>query len=86
MNVIKVIKNLNKAETAYYEAKRELELTKADLQLHTEWSEVLDKPKPTVAEKDSWIALQTKDLQAKVDGLKIRRDYLHRLYKVAFLE
>ena len=48
MNVIKVIKNLNKAETAYYEAKRELELTKADLQLHTEWSEVLDKPKSMV--------------------------------------
>ena len=86
MNVIKIIKNLNKVETQYCEAKRGLEVLKAELILNTDWNEALGKPKPTVQEKEAFITLQTQKEQCKIDSLKLRKDYLYRMYKVAFLE
>lgn len=48
-------------EDNYISAKLDYELTKANYQIGIDWSNVLGKAKPTVAEKEAWIKLECKD-------------------------
>lgn len=46
-------------ENDYVDMKLEYELRKAELLLNTDFATVIGKAKPTVAEKDAWVKLQT---------------------------
>ena len=83
--LIKTANTVAIRENEYKEKKVELDLAKADMNLNTDWEKALKKAKPTVNEKESYIKLQTADLQREVNELKIKRDYCRRVFEIHML-
>lgn len=83
--LIKTANTVAIRENKYKEKKVELDLAKADMNLNTDWEKALQKAKPTVAEKESYVKLQTADLQREVNELKIKRDYCRRVFEIHML-
>ena len=83
--LIKTANTVAIRENKYKEKKVELDLAKADMNLNTDWEKALQKDKPTVNEKESYIKLQTADLQREVNELKIKRDYCRRVFEIHML-
>lgn len=83
--LIKTANTVAIREQEYKDKKLELDLAKADMSLNTNWEEALQKAKPTVAEKESYVKLQTGDLKREVDELKVKRDYCRRVFEIHML-
>lgn len=83
--LIKTANTVAIREDKYKEKKLELDLVKANMNLNTNWEEVLHKAKPTVSEKESFIKLQTADLQREVNELKVKRDYCRKVFEIHML-
>ncbi len=83
--LIKTANTVAIREQEYKDKKLELDLAKANMNVSTNWEEALQKAKPTVSEKDSYIKIQTAELQREVNELKIKRDYCRRVYEIHIL-
>ena len=84
-HLIKTANRIAVTEKEYMNAKRDLEIQKAKYNLENNWEEILGKSRPTVAEKESWIAVETDSQRRFVDDLKIQRDYCRRMYEINLL-
>ena len=69
-------------ENEYKEKKLELDLLKAKYVLLNDWESILGKKKPTVAEKESYIKIETEELQREVNELKVKRDYCRKILEI----
>jgi hypothetical protein len=69
-------------EDKYYRAKLDLELLKADYLLRNDWENILNKSRPTVGEKDSYITQQTESRRRLIDNLKVELNYYKRIYEI----
>ncbi len=70
----------------YLSLKMEFEKVKAEYCLITNWEEILNKSRPTVAEKEAYIKLHTMELEKQVNEAKLEKDYARRLYEIGLLE
>ena len=93
MSIMTIIEDLYKINQEivstsldYSIRKMDLKKKEAELQLNTNFEEVLGKSRPTVADKEAYITLQTEDLKHKVDEAENNLDGLKRLYIIKKLE
>ena len=82
----KLAKETCETEQAYLTAKHELDILKAQFVLKNDWEEVLGKSRPTVAEKEAYIALSTEEKEREVNQLKVELDYSKKLLELSILE
>ncbi len=90
MSLIEELHNLNDSivdlTIEYYIKKMELKKKEAKLLLHTDFEEVLGKKRPTVAEKDAWVLLQTTELKDAVVEAQAQLDSVKRGYEIKKME
>lgn len=73
-------------EIEYWNRKYEYESQRAEIVLGTDFSAVIGKAKPTVAEKDAYIQSQIGDLQLSYRKLRSELDEKKRLFQVMLKE
>ena len=83
--LIEMARNVADSKVKYKDSKISLDIRKAKLNLDTNWEEVLGKSKPTVAEKESWIKIETEGQARNVADLKVSRDYCRRVFEINML-
>lgn len=71
------------AEIKYLHAKNLYEKTEARLWIHTDWSEVLDKAKPTETDKKMYLKEQLLSLKESRDAQKANLDDIKRMYELS---
>ena len=71
------------ADVKYQFWKNVHEKTEADLWLNTDWSEVLDKSKPTETDKKMFIRNELQDVKELRDGCKMEYDDFKRMFEVS---
>lgn len=81
-HLIKTADKVAIREKEYQEEKQNLELLKAQYVLKNDWENILGKKKPTVAEKESYIKIETEEQERKVNELKVLRDYCRRIFEI----
>jgi hypothetical protein len=54
--------------------------------LNTDWATAIGKAKPTVAEKDAWVLLQTTELKDAVVEAQAELDSVKRGYEIKKME
>ena len=81
-HLIKTADTVAIREKEYKDAKQDLELLKARYILLNDWENLIGKKKPTVQEKDSYIKMETEELERKVNELKIKRDYCRKILEI----
>ena len=59
------------------------EQTEADLWLNTDWSEALDKPKPTETDKKMYIRKELSEVKELRDGCKMEYEDFKRMFEVS---
>ena len=71
------------ADVKYQFWKNVYEQTEADLWLNTDWSEVLDKPKPTETDKKMYIRKEIQEAKELRDTCKMEYDDFKRMFEAA---
>lgn len=69
-------------EKEYRTAKQDYELLKAQYILCNNWEKILGKKKPTVAEKEAYIELETEVQRRRVNELRLEVEYCKRIYEI----
>ena len=80
--LLELNKEIEDLEATYVESKLEYETKKADILLNTDFSSEIGKPKPTVAEKDAWVKLQTVEDERRVKDLGVIIGSRKRIYEI----
>ena len=90
MSLIEELHNLNDSivdlTIEYYIKKMDLKKKEAKLLLETDFETVLGKKRPTVAEKDAWVLLQTTELKDAVVEAQAQLDSVKRGYEIKKME
>ena len=82
----KLNEEITSLEEEYWIAKCDYEMQKANLLLGTDFSGVIGKAKPTVAEKDSWIETQIGELKLNYRMIRATLESQKRLFQVMLKE
>lgn len=73
-------------EKEYYHQKFDYEQSKAEMQLYTDFAELLGKAKPTVAEKEAYIEMEIGDKKLAYRMLRAELEAKKRLFQVMLRE
>ena len=71
-------------EKDFSNKKQTLGLIKAEMLLKTNWVEAIGKEKPTVAEKESFIELETRFLKEQLDELEAEKNFAKKKFQIKF--
>ena len=80
--LLKLAEEVKVVEEELANKKLDLELLKAKYNLLNDWENIFGKKKVTVAEKEAFIKDATETLEREVNELRIRKDYLKRVYEI----
>lgn len=76
-----ILINLENKEAEYREAKVDLELTKAQLRINTDFPTAMNKAKPTEKDKEAWIKIETAEQEEQLARLKTEYHSFERTYQ-----
>ena len=80
--LLKLAEEVKVVEEELANKKLDLELLRAKYSLLNDWENIFGKKKVTVAEKEAFIKDATETLEREVNELRIRKDYLKRVYEI----